>query len=76
LIAGSSVYSLILGWQNTEKPEAAKEPEFIPFSKDINKVLIKTKLVKAENTKAQRSKRASSILEWFLKADKDPPQKL
>jgi hypothetical protein len=75
LIAGGSVYYLILWWQNTEKPEAVQEPDFFPFSQDINKVLIKTKLVKPENTKAKQPKRASSILEWFLKADQDPPKK-
>ncbi|MGB7428519.1 MAG: hypothetical protein WA933_12025 [Microcoleaceae cyanobacterium] len=73
LITGGSVYQLIAWWQNDEKPEAIQEPDFIPFSKDINRALIKSKLIKPDNTKANNPTRALSLLEWLIKEDKSPP---
>ncbi len=75
LIGGISVNSMINWWQDDEKSEAVNESELIPFSKDLNKMLVKTKIVKPENTKAKHSTEPSSIIEWFLKADKSPPTK-
>ena len=75
LIGGISAYYLTSWWKNDEKPEAAQEPNLIPFSKDINKMLVKTKIVKPENTKAKRPTQPSSILEWLIKEDKSPPSR-
>ncbi len=73
LIGGLSAYYILTWWQNDEKPEVAKEPIMIPFYKDINQVLIKSKLVRPSDGKGKGSKRGTSILEWMLKSDKSPP---
>ncbi|MGB3402747.1 MAG: hypothetical protein WBA77_08650 [Microcoleaceae cyanobacterium] len=75
LIGGLSVYYIISWWQNDEKSETEQEPDLIPFSKDLNKMLVKTKIVKPENTKAERTNQPTSILEWLIKEDKSPPSR-
>lgn len=75
LIGGVSVYYIISWWQNDEKSEIEQEPDLIPFSKDLNKMLVKTKIVKPENTQAKRSNQPISLLEWLIKEDKSPPSR-
>jgi hypothetical protein len=75
LIGGVSVYYIISWWQNDEKSETEQEPDLIPFSKDLNKILVKTKIINSDNTKAKRPNQPTSILEWLIKKDKSPPSR-